>query len=259
MFNLMYWIWPLLVLGGFVIPGVSGIVIYTPTEVVAVNGTDVKLKCTFTSSQRASLQSVTVSWNFRPLIAGNEESVFYYHDVAYPPNEGRFKGRVVWSGDIARRDASITLQEVPPTFNGTYICQVRNPPDVHGNNGELVLKVVNKVALSEIAILAAAVGGACGAILIILGFIVAVRYFRKRKMDTDIEMRPEEYEKADPTLCSPAEAVHLIAIKKEKEAPSSDDEESEPSSGDDGEEEGLDEEDDDDDDDDDGGDDDDDD
>ncbi|KAM6906850.1 myelin protein zero-like protein 2 [Xenentodon cancila] len=198
MFYHMYRAWPLLLLGGFVIPGVSGIDVYTPNEVVAVNGTDVKLKCTFTSSQQVSPQSVTISWNFRSLTSGAEESVFYYHEVAYPPDKGRFKGRAVWSGDISRRDASITLLEVPPTFNGTYICQVRNPPDVHGNNGELVLKVVNKASISDIAILAAVVGGACGAILIILGFVVAVKFYRKRKRDNDMEMHAEGYEKAEP-------------------------------------------------------------
>lgn len=70
--------------------------------------------------------------------------VFYYQEVAYPPQTGRFKGHAVWSGDILRRDASISLHEVPPTFNGTFICQVRNRPDVHGRNGEIVLKVVSK-------------------------------------------------------------------------------------------------------------------
>lgn len=60
---------------------VSGIDIYTPSEVEAVNGTNVKLKCTFTSTHPVSLQSVTVSWNFRPINSGVDESVcrnFYY-------------------------------------------------------------------------------------------------------------------------------------------------------------------------------------
>lgn len=70
--------------------------------------------------------------------------VFYYQETAYPPEDGRFKGHAVWSGDVVRKDASITLQEVLPTFNGTYICQVKNRPDVHGSNGETVLKVVDK-------------------------------------------------------------------------------------------------------------------
>ena len=70
--------------------------------------------------------------------------VFYYQELPYPPEHGRFKGRAVWSGDIMRKDVSITLHEVLPTFNGTYTCQVRNLPDVHGSSGEIVLSVVNK-------------------------------------------------------------------------------------------------------------------
>lgn len=70
--------------------------------------------------------------------------VFYFQEVAYPPQKGRFQGHVEWSGDILKRDASVTLINVPPTFNGTYICQVRNRPDVHGSNGEIMLRVVDK-------------------------------------------------------------------------------------------------------------------
>lgn len=70
--------------------------------------------------------------------------VFYYHEAPYPPSGGRFKDHVEWSGDISKKDVSITLNKVPPTFNGTYTCQVRNRPDVHGSNGETILRVVNK-------------------------------------------------------------------------------------------------------------------
>lgn len=64
---------------------VSGIDIYTPSELEAVNGTDVRLKCTFKSTQPLSRQSVTVSWNFRALNSGSDESVcrncFLYESV----------------------------------------------------------------------------------------------------------------------------------------------------------------------------------
>lgn len=70
--------------------------------------------------------------------------MFYFQEKAYPPPDGRFHGHAEWSGDVLKRDASITLKNVPPTFNGTYICQVRNRPDVQGSNGEIMLKVVNK-------------------------------------------------------------------------------------------------------------------
>lgn len=195
-------IWPLLLLGGFVVPGVrhvGAIEIYTPTEVEAVNGTNVRLKCTFTSSHPVTPQSVTVSWNFRPVNSGSDESVFYYHETPYPPTHGRFKDRAVWSGDITRRDASITLHEVPPTFNGTFICQVRNRPDVHGSNGEINFKVVNKVSLSEIGMLAIIVGASCGVILVLLAIFVAVRIRRRRRMEGEFEMEPRVREWKDPT------------------------------------------------------------
>nr|XP_020454536.1 myelin protein zero-like protein 2 [Monopterus albus] len=191
----MYRIWLLLPLGGFLLPGarhVSAIEIYTPREVEAVNGTDVKLKCTFSSTHPVSLQSVIVSWNFRPIDSGADESVFYYQEVPFPPSAGRFQGHAVWSGDIMKQDSSITLQQVQPNFNGTYVCQVRNRPDVHGSNGEIILRVVNKVSLSEIGILAATVGGACGVVLILLAIFVAVRVCKRKRMENSIEMHPSK-------------------------------------------------------------------
>lgn len=70
--------------------------------------------------------------------------VFYYSRRAFPPTAGHFRKRVVWSGDIQKQDASITLLQVSSDFNGTYSCRVLNPPDVHGRYGEVKLRVVNK-------------------------------------------------------------------------------------------------------------------
>ena len=44
-------------------------------EVEAVNGTSVKLQCTFKSSEPIFEDSVIVGWNFRPLKPGAEETV----------------------------------------------------------------------------------------------------------------------------------------------------------------------------------------
>ncbi|XP_061559261.1 myelin protein zero-like protein 2b [Phycodurus eques] len=250
---------PLLLLGGFVLSGaalVSGIEIYAPSAVEAVNGTAVKLKCTFRSTHPVSSQSVIVSWNFRALNSKTEESVFYYQEVAYPPKSGRFKGHAVWSGDVTRKDASITLREVPPTFNGTYICNVRNRPDVHGDNRETTLSVVTEASLSEISILVIAVVTGCALILIVLALFLAVKFYMRRRGGEDVEMRAQEPVRKDPTVCKPEEAVHLTVVKETHQV-SSDDEASEPSSGDDDEEDDSEEEDDDDDDYDDGDDDDD--
>uniref|UniRef100_A0A3P8UEU5 Ig-like domain-containing protein n=1 Tax=Amphiprion percula TaxID=161767 RepID=A0A3P8UEU5_AMPPE len=121
---------------------VSGMRIYTSGEVEAVNGTDVRLKCTFESSSPININLVVISWTFRPLGPGREESVFHFQQRPYPPVEGIFRKRIVWAGDVMGRDASIIIREVKFTYNGTYICQVKNPPDVHGSVGQIKLRVV---------------------------------------------------------------------------------------------------------------------
>lgn len=55
-------------------------------------------------------------------------------------------------------------------------------------------------SLSEISLLAAAVGGGCAVILVLLGIFVAVRFYRKKHMTHDIEMSPREQEWKDPTV-----------------------------------------------------------
>lgn len=55
---------------------------------------------------------------------------------------GRFKDRVVWDGNPERYDVSIILWKLQFDDNGTYTCQVKNPPDVDGLIGEIRLSVV---------------------------------------------------------------------------------------------------------------------
>lgn len=54
---------------------VSGMRIYTSEEVEAVNGTDVRLKCTFESSSPIKPDDVVITWTFRPLKGGPRQSV----------------------------------------------------------------------------------------------------------------------------------------------------------------------------------------
>lgn len=54
---------------------VSGMRIYTSEEVEAVNGTDVRLRCTFESSSPIKPDDVVITWSFRPLKGGPRQSV----------------------------------------------------------------------------------------------------------------------------------------------------------------------------------------
>uniref|UniRef100_UPI0037E94BAF myelin protein zero-like protein 2 n=1 Tax=Semicossyphus pulcher TaxID=241346 RepID=UPI0037E94BAF len=202
---------------------VSGMRIYTSGEMEAVNGTDVRLKCTFQSSSPINPNSISISWTFRPLKQGREESVFHYQQRPYPPPEGIFRKRVSWAGDIMGRDASIIIQQVKFTYNGTYICQVKNPPDVHGAVGTIQLRVVTTASFSELLLLALAIGGGIAAVVILLLVIVSCRRCKKRRQrqHEDNEEAPRK-ERKDPTACHPSRAVHLYMSETSVEIDSSD-------------------------------------
>uniref|UniRef100_A0A8V5GZX9 Uncharacterized protein n=1 Tax=Melopsittacus undulatus TaxID=13146 RepID=A0A8V5GZX9_MELUD len=104
--------------------------VHTSKEVNAVNGTNLRLKCTFSSSSPIS-QHLSVTWNFQPEDLGSHEL------EPYNLPSGRFKERVTWDGNIERNDASIMIWNLQPTDNGTFTCQVKNPPDANGVVGNI--------------------------------------------------------------------------------------------------------------------------
>ncbi|XP_026154486.1 myelin protein zero-like protein 2 [Mastacembelus armatus] len=180
---------------------VSGIHIYTPGDMEAVNGTDVRLKCTFHSSFPLNPSAITVSWSFRPLTPSREETVFHYQVKPYPPLEGIFRNRVAWAGDIMGRDASIIIRQVKFSYNGTYICQVKNPPDVHGMVGEIRLHVVTTASFSELLLLALGVGGGIAAVVILLIIIVSCRRCRRRRQrQLEVNEEAPRKQRKDPTV-----------------------------------------------------------
>ncbi|XP_059188048.1 myelin protein zero-like protein 2 [Centropristis striata] len=193
----------LAVLSGLAASGVlqvSGMRIYTSGDMEAVNGTDVRLKCTFHSSSAINPSSIVISWSFRPLKPGREESVFHYQQKPYPPVDGIFRKRVQWAGDVMGRDASIILTQVKFTYNGTYICMVKNPPDVHGSVGEIRLRVVTTASFSELLLLALAIGGGIAAVVFLLIIILSCRRCKKRRQrqHEGSEEAPRK-ERKDPT------------------------------------------------------------
>lgn len=55
-----------------------------------------------------------------------------------------FKKRVEFIGNINKRDVSIQLNPAQFSDNGTFFCEVRNPPDVQGTAAQIELRVVLK-------------------------------------------------------------------------------------------------------------------
>ncbi|XP_058490804.1 myelin protein zero-like protein 2 [Solea solea] len=216
----------LTVLTGLAVSGVlqvNGMRVYTSGEMEAVNGTDARLKCTFESSSPININSIVITWTFRPLKPGREESVFHFQQRAYPPTDGIFKKRIVWAGDIMGNDASIIIREVKYTYNGTYICQVKNPPDVHGPVGEIRLRVVATASFSEILRLVLIIASSIAGVIILLVIVVSCRRCKKRRQRhlEGSEEAPRK-ERKDPTACHPSRAVHLYMSYTSIEMDSSD-------------------------------------
>lgn len=64
----------------------------------------------------------------------------------------------------------------------------------------LIVALLFPVSLSEISILAAAVGGACLLILVLLGIFVTVRYCRRKGTEDDFVLQPREHRRNDSTM-----------------------------------------------------------
>ncbi|XP_019367702.1 PREDICTED: myelin protein zero-like protein 2 [Gavialis gangeticus] len=183
------WVGALLLLGPQILAlwPAAAVEIHTSRKEEALNGTNIRLKCTFSTFSPIGPQ-LTVTWNFRPEDKGSDESVFFYQGQPYPLLTGRFKDRVTWDGNIHKNDASIVIWNLKPTDNGTFTCQVKNPPDVSGTIGEIRLSVVQSVRFSEIHYLAVAIGSACALMIILVIVVVLCRYYRRKRQEKRTEM-----------------------------------------------------------------------
>ncbi|XP_068023870.1 myelin protein zero-like protein 2 isoform X2 [Melanerpes formicivorus] len=169
----------------------AAVEVYTAKEVKAVNGTKLRLKCTFSSTSPIS-PNLAVTWNFQPEDLSSHEPVFRYLKEPYEPPAGRFKQRVTWDGNVQQYDASIIIWNLQPTDNGTFTCQVNNPPDFYGTIGEVRLRVVQKVYFSEIHFLAVAIGSACVLMIVVVTAVILCRHRRKRAEERGIEVADTE-------------------------------------------------------------------
>ncbi|KAM6295870.1 myelin protein zero-like protein 3 [Aegotheles albertisi] len=138
---------PLLPRGGLLlllgVCGALSLEISASPKVRAYVGEEVLLKCSFKSSSPIS-ERLTIDWTYRPLTGGQMETVFHYQSVPYLTTVGKFKDRLSWVGNVARGDASIALQSPAMSDNGTFICSVKNPPDVYHNIPQTVLVVTER-------------------------------------------------------------------------------------------------------------------
>ncbi|KAJ3589045.1 hypothetical protein NHX12_009893 [Muraenolepis orangiensis] len=159
--------------------------VHAPAEVVVENGTTGILKCFFKSIYVVS-SAVTVHWTIRYQGSDETYTIFYLSQGKdYPVST--FKDRVQFIGNLNKKDASIQLLHAQFTDNGTYYCDVKNPPDVSGTPARTELKVVAKESLPQDST-AVIVGAVCGAVIgIILIAVVTYLIIRRHHSRHDYE------------------------------------------------------------------------
>ncbi|TNN22566.1 Myelin protein P0 [Liparis tanakae] len=73
-----------------------------------------------------------------------QSAIYYQSNGKGFPGQDEFKDRVQFIGDINKRDVSIQLNPAQFSDNGTFFCDVKNPPDVRGTPARTELRVVLK-------------------------------------------------------------------------------------------------------------------
>nr|XP_020666765.1 myelin protein zero-like protein 1 [Pogona vitticeps] len=117
----------------------------TPTEIIVEAGTDVKIPCTFVSSEDISA-ATSVTWSFQQEGSTARPITFFYYSDGkeYLGKNTPFKDRSSFVGNFSQRDASIKIANVQPVDNGTYFCDVKNPPDIVVDPGQVKLTVLER-------------------------------------------------------------------------------------------------------------------
>uniref|UniRef100_A0A8B9E5U6 Myelin protein zero n=1 Tax=Anser cygnoides TaxID=8845 RepID=A0A8B9E5U6_ANSCY len=122
----------------------SAIHVYTPREVYGTVGSHVTLSCSFWSSEWIS-EDISITWHFQAEGSRDSISIFHYaKGQPYIDDVGTFKERMEWAGNPRRKDGSIVIHNLDYTDNGTFTCDVKNPPDIVGKSSQVTLYVLEK-------------------------------------------------------------------------------------------------------------------
>ncbi|XP_004865259.1 myelin protein zero-like protein 1 isoform X3 [Heterocephalus glaber] len=200
------WLWSVLATAlGLLTAGVSALEVYTPKEIFVTNGTQGKLTCTFRSSNTTG-KLTSVSWSFQPEGSVTTVSFFHYSQgQVYLGNYPPFKDRISWAGDLDKKDASINIENMQSIHNGTYICDVKNPPDIVVQPGHIRLYVLEKENLPvvPVSVVVGIVSAVVLGVTLFISMILAVLYRRKNA-------------KRDYTGCSTSESLSPVKQAPQK-------------------------------------------
>ncbi|KAG9342101.1 hypothetical protein JZ751_017098, partial [Albula glossodonta] len=134
----------------------------------ALNGTLVKLSCTFTSCYKVDAGKFAMNWTYQETLNDSAVMFMIYKHRMTPLRTERFGDRVVFAGNLDKNDVSVTISDVQITDQGIYNCYVRNPPDRQHGYGVINLSVLTELPPPRDSTIAVAIGASVGGMLALL-------------------------------------------------------------------------------------------
>ncbi|XP_029963955.1 sodium channel subunit beta-2 isoform X1 [Salarias fasciatus] len=181
--------------------GCASMEVIVPNQIDALNGTTVKIPCTFTSCYKMDELTFQMNWTYQETRNDTEEMFLTYYRKRgmVPLRSERFGERVMFAGNLVKNDLSITLSDVQLDDEGIYNCYVKNPPDRIQGHGIIQLNVVTELPPPRDSTIAVAIGASVGGALalLILSMVVVKCLRRHRKQDLISEEKMEEEGKLD--------------------------------------------------------------
>ncbi|XP_042199783.1 sodium channel subunit beta-2 isoform X2 [Callorhinchus milii] len=170
-----------------------------PATIIRLNGTSVKLSCTFNSCYKVDNKQFTLNWTYQECSNCTEELFALYRRKIIILKTEQFWDRVEWSGNPNKNDASVTIHELQLSDEGYYNCHVLNPPDRHKGLGTIYLSVVTEEPPKRDSTVAVIVGSSIGGSIAALSLtLVAVKCVRRKKKQ-DLQSEDQKMEEEGKT------------------------------------------------------------
>ncbi|XP_053134955.1 myelin protein P0 [Hemicordylus capensis] len=158
--------------------------VYTDRVVHGTVGSHIRLSCSFWSKEWIS-DDISLTWHFQPEYSRDSISIFHYaKGQPYIDDVGAFKERIEWIGNARWKDGSIIIHNLDYTDNGTFTCDVKNPPDIVGKSSQVTLYVFENVPTRYGVVLGAVIGGVLLVALVVVALAYLIRYCWLRRQAT---------------------------------------------------------------------------
>ncbi|XP_060929722.1 sodium channel subunit beta-2 [Limanda limanda] len=190
----------LLLLGS--LSGCASMDVIVPSFINALNGSSVKIPCTFTSCYKMDVNTFIMNWTYQETYNDTKEMfmIFSKRKEMATLRTDRFGDRVMFAGNLVKNDLSITLSDIQVEDMGIYNCYVMNFPDRTEGYGSIQLNVVTELPPPRDSTIAVAIGASVGGALalLILSMVVLKCLRRHQKQELIPEEKMEEEGKLDP-------------------------------------------------------------